>query len=452
MFKLRKLHKYAGIFSGIVLLFLAVTGFFLNHDNWKFLYTTTIPNTYLPKSTTTLDKRLFTSYLVNAKADRKIAAGFRGIFVSVDAHPYQKVLNIPVHQLIKEGDVYYAATTEGIWRSEDAGMHWHIWALPHTVVTSLSADDGKLLAAIDKKQLFLLDGKGRIIQKRQVLIEKEALEHDITLSRFVRDVHYGRGLFDDGLSLLLNDFAAIWLSMLAVTGYLLWYYIGRIRRKKEYKHTIRMLLKFHNSSWVLVAVIPLVLLALTGILLDHVNYFSSFMKRTVVPSHYLPPVYHTLKEDIWSVDYQNGVYRIGNRYGVYRSTDMRHWKMENKGFAYKMMHQQGKLYVSGMGAPNRIYNNGHWRRLEHTPHMFKSINVNSNKVSYFSSATDSSLLPIFQTTTLYTLLYSIHDGSFFASWWVYVNDIASILLLLLLFTGLQLWYKRYRQRFPSNKS
>jgi len=452
MFRLRKLHKYAGVLSGIILILLSVTGFFLNHDNWKFLYASTIPNTYLPKTTIQHDKRLFNSYLVDIKENCEIAAGFRGIFVRREGEVYVKVLDIPVYQLITEQGIYWAATTEGIWQSNDNGMHWYLFALPDKVITSISVDKDKLLAVLEKKRLIFLDSAGNIIQKGQILIDKKDLFFDIPLSRFVRDVHYGRGLFDDGLSLLLNDFAAIWLTLLAVTGYLLWYYIRRIKIKKHYKNAIRFLLKLHASSWVMPAVLPLILLALTGILLDHSNFFASFMKRTIIPAHYLPPVYHTLKEDIWSVDYQNGVYRIGNRYGVYRSKDMRHWQMENKGFAYRMMHQNGRLYVSGMGAPNRIYEKGHWQILANTPHMFKSVNVVEGKAVFFSSHLESSDLPKLKSTALYTLLFSIHDGSFFASWWVFVNDIASILLLLLLFTGLKLWYKRYRQRFPSNKS
>ena len=65
MFKLKKIHKYAGVTSGIVLIILSISGFFLNHDNWKFLYTITLPNTVLPQATIVKDTRLLNDYYVS---------------------------------------------------------------------------------------------------------------------------------------------------------------------------------------------------------------------------------------------------------------------------------------------------------------------------------------------------------------------------------------------------
>ncbi|MCB4747885.1 MAG: PepSY domain-containing protein [Sulfurovum sp.] len=448
MFRLRKLHKYAGIFSGVVLLLLSLTGFFLNHDNWNFLYSTSIPNSYLPKATVAEEKRLFNSYIVDKNQTRRIVAGFQGIFIQEKGTAYRKVSSLSVHALAESDSILYAATTNGIWYASKEEMTWKPLVLQTKVVTSLSIDDGKILAAIDKKRLVLLDTQGTLLKETDVKIEKKYLDHDITLARFVRDLHYGRGIFDYGLSLFLNDLAALWLVTLALSGYLLWYFIRHIRGNKHYKRPIQILLKVHASSFVLVTVIPLILLAVTGIVLDHSRIFSLFLKETKVSSSLLPPVYHTLKEDIWSVDYFNGVYRIGNRYGVFRSSDMQHWILENKGFAYCMMHTKDILYVSGMGAPNRIYKDGRWHILTGAPHMFKSMNMINEKPVYFSSHLKDTPLPKLNRTSLYTLMYSIHDGSFFSSWWAFVDDIASVLLLLLLFTGLQLWYKRFHTRFP----
>jgi len=44
MVKVYKLHKLLGISAGVILLILSVSGFFLNHNKWSFLYTTTFSN------------------------------------------------------------------------------------------------------------------------------------------------------------------------------------------------------------------------------------------------------------------------------------------------------------------------------------------------------------------------------------------------------------------------
>jgi hypothetical protein len=447
-FKIHKIHKYTGIMSGILLLLLTISGFFLNHDNWKFLYTTTVPNSYLPAQTIKQNIRLYNTYHIDSQYNNiHILAGFRGIYRSNDfGKNYGHVFDIPVYDLVAINNKdYYAATSQGVYLSQDKARTWQLFALPDEAITSLSFDDEKLLISIEKSELVLLDKQGEILSRTSVSILPSELQHDISMGRLVRDIHYGRGIFDDGLSLLLNDFSTLWLTLLALSGYILWYLIKNIRHNKSYKKPLSFLLKIHASSWVLIAVIPLILLAVTGIFLDHSQFFGKFLRQTKISHTILPPIYNSLKEDIWSIDIHDGVYRIGNRYGIYKSTDMKQWKLESKGFAYKMMRENSQLFVSGMGAPNRIYNNKQWSLLNNKPHMFKSINTVENKRSYFSTHHTDISFPKVTDTSLYTILLSIHDGSFFASWWVFVNDIASILLLLLLYTGLRLWYRRVKK-------
>ena len=50
----------------------------------------------------------------------------------------------------------------------------------------------------------------------------------------------------------------------------------------------------------------------------------------MVPNAILPPVYSSLKHDILSVDFDGTSYRIGNRYGVYKSKDLKNWEQETK--------------------------------------------------------------------------------------------------------------------------
>ena len=79
--------------------------------------------------------------------------------------------------------------------------------------------------------------------------------------------------------------------------------------------------------------------------------------------------------------------------------------------------------------------------------MFKSIYREGEVNKYFASSIKGLLLPASSSTTLYSVLLSIHDGTFFASWWVFVNDFVSVLLLVLLYTGMRLWYRRVKRKF-----
>jgi uncharacterized iron-regulated membrane protein len=100
-----------------------------------------------------------------------------------------------------------------------------------------------------------------------------------------------------------------------------------------------------------------------------------------------------------------------------------------------------------MGAPNRVYD-VKWRVLPNTPHMFKDVVQYNNKILFFSSHQNDFSLPKFQDITLYSVLLTLHDGTFFASWWVWINDYAALAVLVLFITGILRWMrkKRFTQR------
>ena len=287
------------------------------------------------------------------------------------------------------------------------------------------------MASVDKSLLALINrADGSIISQNEVLIPEDELMHEISLSRFVRDLHYGRGLFDGISSLLINDYAALILVFLSLSGYVIWYLI----KSKKKANVSRKLIRLHANVFVIAAIVPFIILLITGIFLDHPKLLGSFMRSVKIPYAILPPVYGTLKEDIWSVDIDDKSFRIGNRYGIYESTDLTSWTMKSKGFAYRMKRLDETLYISGMGAPNRIYQDEKVSILPKTPHMFKDINILDEKAQYLSHKSKMEL-PEVQSASLYSVLLALHDGTFFSSWWVWINDIAAILLLILGVTG-----------------
>lgn len=441
----RKWHKAAGLTAGAILFLLAFTGFFLDHKNWSFLYTTTISNSLLPSSVYDNETRLFEAYWKDPRSDTAIVGGKRGIFIATDGKSFTKVLDRQCQSLRydQKGNTLYAATDDGIY-STDSLTRWDSFMLKGSYVNALAMHDGKLLASVEKQGLVLIDMAGRaIMHNAPVRIAADELRHDVKLGRFVRDLHYGRGLFDDGWSLLINDAAAIVLTLLSVGGFLIWFFITKTRSKDQrYAPVLKTAIKLHSNVLAVLAIIPLVLLALTGILLDHSDFFGPFMKNTTVKHAVLPPVYDTLHEDIWSVDIDGESYRIGNRYGVYKSGDLERWELESPGLAYRMKRLEGTLLVSGMGSPNRIHTdeNG-WKVMPKTPHMYKDVWAQGEGFSFLSAHHPKVALPSFESATLYSLFVTLHDGTFFASWWVYVNDIASVLMFVLLYTGTARWLK-----------
>jgi len=439
MVKSYKLHKLAGLSAGFILLLLGLTGFLLDHDKWSFLYTTTFK--HLPEASKKIDNKLFDTYWVDDTNNaHRIIGGKRGIFESFDSsQSFLKISSLQCLAIKSDARGVYAATSDGIYKIQDSKLE--LLSLEGEYITSLSLSQDKIVAVIDKHLLVTIQ-KDNVNQLSKHIVEIEAskLNESIKLSRFVRDIHYGRGLFDGDISLLINDYGAIVISLLALSGYVIYWLI----RKKRDAHLSRKLIRFHASWFSIVALFPLVLLAITGVFLDHSKALAKFMSSVTIPNTILPPVYTSLTHDIWSVDFDGKVYRIGNRHGIYKSEDLKSWELENKGLAYKMIRKNETLYVSGMGAPNRAYEK-EWKVLPQTPHMFKDVMSVDGNIEYFSSHKSTLNLPTFEDVTLYALVLSIHDGTFFSSWWVWINDYAAFALLILGMTGVYRWRKKRKK-------
>ena len=442
----RKIHKISGLIAGVVVLILSITGLFLNHDNWKFLHNITIDT--VPKELYKINNSTFNSYLINPNDNTHIiTGGMRGVFESFDGgKTFDKTLNEITYSIKHEDNFLYVATSNGIYKRAFKKTIWNKYLLDGKIISSLNIYKSRLIAVEDRTTVVLVDlNTNSILNSSEINISEELLKKDITLARFVRDLHYGRGIFDGDISLLINNYAAIILIILGFSGFILWWFIKNIKNNSKYKNSIKTIVKLHSNIFSIIAIIPIIILIITGIFLDHGKDLNKFMRESIIPNSFLPPVYRTLKSDIWGADFDGTNFYIANRYGVFKSSDLKNFELVSEGFAYKMIREDENLYISGMGSPNRILTNDNFNILENSPHMFKDVFLENGNIKYLGHKNELKL-PIFENVTLYTFLFSLHDGSFFAPWWIWINDIASVLLLILLVTGLIRWYLRSNLR------
>jgi len=462
---IRKFHKKAGLWAGLFLLVLSLTGFFLNHDQWRFQYDWTVSNTLLPESVAEADKKLFQAKTSRpGHANWLIVGGLRGAYISTDGgQQYQLTSRHQIYALRWFEERLLAATESGILQSFDYGQNWQPFALEGLWINALAVDHHKILASIEKTTLVVLNREGGIEHQQGVELPHDELIDEVNLSRLVRDLHYGRGLFDDGWSLLLND-VATWLLIFSIlSGTWIWWGLRRLKQRKillpsltdanknrsNKAANIKQMIRLHSYGLVLFSVPLLLLFAVTGVVLDHSEGLGKPLKSVTVKVEHLPPIYRSLREDIWSVDIEydeEGVwhYRMGNRYGVYESDSLQDWQRVSEGFAYRMKRLGDTLYVSGMGAPSRMYHaETGWLNAK-LPHMFRDIyTVNQQNVVFCGHSKKADHhTPKLPDSSFYSIMLTLHDGTFFASWWVWVNDYASLMLLVLLFTGVMRWFKK----------
>ena len=452
------LHKYSGLAAGLILALLAFTGFFLDHENFDFLWQIEINDRWIPASMQAKKSRSVEAYRVDVENPQHILVGSRrGFYLSRDGGASfsktleHQVLTLDVHRAGGKEDYQriYVGTTDGIFFSQDGGGHWKSLALSGQPITGLTVREGTIHAVVDKRSLYRVNPVGQTAVPLQWSPPaSEVLPQSITLGRLVRDLHYGRGLVDGDVSLYFNDFLALLLLMLSVSGYVI--YIKVRQRRKHLagnKKTLKNWITVHAHGSTLPAFfLILIVFGITGVFLDHSSVFRSFLKSNQVNTTWLPPVYRSLSTDVWGFDYDGKKYRIGNRLGIFSSKDLHNWQLESTGFAWRMKRLGDELLVSGMGGPNQILRTDGWQKLNTAPHMPRDFYLLNDEINYLSLRDDTPPLPHWNSVSLYHILLGPHDGELLWGQWVWLNDLAVLAALLLLYTGFLKWMHRRRHQ------
>ncbi len=449
-----KVHKIAGLAFGSILLLLGATGFFLDHENFNFLWDIKVSDSLLPPSIVEKKLKTINAYKIDTANPEHIIAGSRmGLFVSFDGgESFEKTLNQQIHAIEPERlkhqedfNKLYAATSNGIYYSGDGGRQWELFALQNKVVESFSQYEGKIYAVVDKRNVIQVDLQTQQTHKLSLQkIPASELPKQVTLSRLVRDLHYGRGLFSGDSSLYINDYAAIILSFLGISGLVIYFMIRKIRAKQKVNRKyFKLWQKSHSNIIIILSFLPILMLLVTGVFLDHSQLLQNFMKNTVMHSSYLPPVYKNLSTDIWGFDFDGKNYRIGNRLGVFKSSDKKTWQLESKGFAYRIKRVGNELFISGMGSSNKKLTQEGWVLLKDTPSMPRDIYQLNGEIKFYSSHhAHHTKLPQLDSTPLYLIMLGLHDGELLYGQWVFVNDAAAVAGLILLITGFIKWRRK----------
>ncbi len=458
LYTVARIHRYAGLGLGGILFLLAFTGFFLDHESFDFLSRWRIDPRHLPDAVMDKARQGFEAYKIDpADPEHRIAASWQGLWLSRDGgRSWMLALERPVLRVEprrsgpdEDYSELFAASTDGVWRSQDGGAHWQRLMATDAAVNDLSSYHPWLLAVEDKRHLWRIDTRSGQAERLAVTpVPRHLLPSHITLGRLMRDLHYGRGLFSGDLSLWINDFSALLLVFLSLSGLIIYMKTRRIKGgQSDQRGSLLLWRRWHSNGWVLLGFAPVLLLFVSGVFLDHPQGLRDIMKQTHIPLRFLPPVYRDLSTDIWSIDFDGERYRIGNRLGVFVSTDLRQWQRESEGFAWRMTRLGDKLFVSGMGSMNRLHDGEEWYMLPGTPHMPRDVYTAGKDWGLLTRDARNELpLPEPDAARLYDLLLALHDGEFFHPLWVWVNDISVLAGLVLLWSGWIKWRHHRRQR------
>ena len=483
------LHLWCGLFAALWLAVLGGTGFMLDHrDNWRWLWQSGVSAGWLPEAIQ--DKAGNGSirlYQVSPHdAGIALSGGMTGLWwrKGDEAEWQQSRFNSSsttplVHQILFDARLagrVWLATGDGLWSSNDNGQHLKRLAFAGQGVTAIARyGSHRLYAVIERSRLFRIDTTTGTIGRLPLSPPpRTSLPAEISLSRFVRDLHYGRGITTVDASLLWNDIAGIALLVLPLSGILFYWLPKRWRRRKAVgadinhhykKQTMRWLFRLHGPTLGLLSIIPLLYLALTGILLDHSTGLRQWMKQTEVSRLFQTPVYNI-------ADWQGHIYGVavsgaGNRIslatrlGLYSSVDDgKRWQRErvwaDKAVFVWTLRQRGEqLFIGGMGSPNFVKPDRHaaWQNIGGHAHMPSDITVQGdsvllkNRKGLWRITKDNQLrqqqvdFPAVRFIPWFYVIDGLHSGLIIHSQWKWANDLIALLAIVLAITGLLRWWK-----------
>ena len=365
--KLRTIHKIAAFIALSWLSVLGLSGWILDHHEWRWSHQWSVPKSWTSPGI----NRLIRGTIMRdieidpANPEALLGGSERGLwFTSNSGKTWADVIweesegrrlsSVPqVYDFVSgpSGDLNHVwiATDDGIWIVKDQGTRAVPFALRGTQVTSLTTGSSanELLGVAAESRLFQLSvgsdpniGNVTWIDLTDVVVA--GLPDHIDLGRFVFELHLGRGFLPQPWSKLINDYGGVAIVFLSLTGLMYWWLPRRWQHQKPKgkvklrQNILRWLYRSHGPTIGLLGAIPILYLSLTGLALDHATPFLEAAKTILLNRANLTPIYNytNLTGEVSNVvGFANEPQRllIATRFGPLQSFDGgKTWAVDNK--------------------------------------------------------------------------------------------------------------------------
>lgn len=358
------IHKWTGLFAAVWLCVLGLTGFFLDHQSWRWQNQLTAPAWLTPQALEDNAKNnLLRLYQIDPlEQAHLIGGGPRGLWFSRDGganwrgtefsngdHP--QILAIEPDPALGWRRLWLASDN-GVYVSEDGGASARPAAMAGSFVTALAAgaSPNEMLGVIDRSRLFRFqtENPAKITPLDIAPPDISARPPAVPLNRFLHELHFGRGLFDPATSLLLNDIGGLGMFVLALTGLLYWglpkYWKAQARGKDRprtatatKRATMLWLFRLHSATLGIVAAALIIYLAASGMLIGHGKELGDWMRGVRLSQNVLPPAFRLTSWDgaieaLAVVPSRPDALILGGRIGLFSSADAGNsWTLERNG-------------------------------------------------------------------------------------------------------------------------
>lgn len=491
----RVVHRYAGLAALLWLSVLGVTGFVLDHHDWRWSHQWTVPEwvTSAPIDRLVRGTIMRHVHVHESNSDNWIGASERGLWVTKDGGTtwidvaYEGESGVAqVYRIVpvsNQQNHVWLATDDGIWTAGLDGSPATPFALEGHHISSLSPgiNSDEIVALSDHNEILRVDANdGGVLQAitlDDVLVR--GLPETVAFNRFVLELHFGKGFLVQPWSTIVNDYGGIAMFILGTTGFLFWWLprrwrsskpIGDLKRRQK---VLRWLFRSHGPVIGLLAVMPILYLSITGIMVDHVQTLIDVGKDIPLQRETLPPIYQynsIIGEVSHVVAFPNEPdrYSVATRLGVLETNDSgKTWQADQtvpttigSDAGNITLLREGNTIFMGVGSVGNAY-----RHIGEETWTFMDVPGNfplaltdavqtgdgwylKNSSAIFSGDLDSGFertdiaYPPLTGTSWFLFMADIHTGNIIHGDFEWINDIIAILAIVLVITGPIAWWKR----------
>ena len=499
---LRTVHKVTALIALLWLTVLGLTGWILDHHEWRWTHQKTVPSSWTSKA---IGRLVRGTILRKIEADPNdpqtyLGASERGTWRTADnGKTWEDVrwedsdgrslgATPQVYDMVSSPagtlDGVWLATDDGIWVTDDGGRRAKPFALRGEQITSLTpgATSDQLVGVRDEGALFRMSLSGGTTEWISLGdVRVTGLPEHIGLTRFALDLHVGRGFLPQPWSTLINDFGGIALAILSLTGLLFWWLPRRWRGHKPQgalksrQQILRWLFRGHGPVIGLLAVVPILYVSITGIAVDHIVVLLEPDANVPVSRAVLPPLYdyrNLSREVTGVVAFPNAPDRfvISSRFGLLATDDGgKTWAFDRSlpqggdgtdGGRANMFRRADTLFIGigGVAQYAKPDSADTWTELKlNGPKLAISDAarrgdvwyVKNSRAIYAGRLTEASpfedskiAFPALTGTTAFLFLADIHTGNVFHAEWRWINDLTALLAIVLALSGPILWWRR----------
>lgn len=494
--KVRVVHRWAGLLALGWLSVLGITGWILDHHDWRWTHQWSVPSWV---TSARIDRLVPGTVMRHIEIDPSddqhwIGASERGLWQTRDGGatwidiPFEGERGHPqVFRFVTLANgLIYLATDDGLWTLERDADTAKRFALDNHFISSLSegSTPTELVGVEHHGRIFRFDVARPTsvswIEVNEVQVSN--LPDTVTLNRFVLDLHVGKGLLSQPWSILINDYGGIAMGILGLTGFMFWYLPRKWRTEipkgqlKKRQNALRWLYRSHGPVIGILAIVPILYLSVTGIMVDHIYALIEYGKTVRLQRESLPPIYQyeSLAGEVrYVVAYPDEPERlsISTRFGVLNSSDGgQNWvgdqtlpvTLGTDAGLVNLLREDDTLFV-GIGTVGNAYlriGDDTWTFVDMpADHLAMTDATRAGDVWYLKNSRMISKgrltgdgggvfesadvpYPPVQGTTFFLFLADIHTGNIIHTQFIWFNDLVASMAIILAITGPIAWWRR----------